>query len=234
MTMPRLIEPEWLDDLPSEDPRAIRSRNDLRRINGIMGHVGFFTRIFSNSFRGQSPRRIVEIGTGDGILLLNVAGRLGLRSPKNEATLLDLHPVVSAETTEAMAALGWTTRVEKADVFNWAAHKEPVDVVMANLFLHHFPDESLSRLFRLISQRASVFVACEPRRGSFALTASRLVGLIGCNDVTRHDAVISVRAGFRARELSDLWPSASGWKLDEAKTGLFSHGFVASRAQEPA
>lgn len=234
MTMPRLIEPEWLDELPPGDPRAIRSRNDLRRINGIMGHVGFFTGILSGHFNFRSPLRLVEIGTGDGTLLLNVARRLGLRSPKIEATLLDLHPVVTANTTAALNSLGWTTHVEKADVFDWAARDEPVDVVIANLFLHHFQDDSLSRLFRLISGKDTVFVACEPRRGSFALAASRLVGLIGCNDVTRHDAVISVRAGFRDRELSELWPSASGWKLDEAKTGLFSHGFVAFRAQEPA
>lgn len=234
MTMPRQIEPEWLDEMPPNDPHAIRSRNDLRRINGIMGHAGFFDRNLANRFNGHSPRRIVELGTGDGTLLLAVARRLAPRWPKVEVTLLDLHPVVSIETIKALAALGWTARVEKTDVFAWATHHEPVDLVIANLFLHHFQNEALSQLFRLIAGHAAVFAACEPQRESLGLTASRLLGLIGCNNVTRHDALISVRAGFRDRELSDLWPAAVGWKLDEAKTGLFSHGFVASRAQEPA
>jgi hypothetical protein len=48
--------------------------------------------------------------------------------------------------------------------------------------------------------------------------------------VTRHDAVLSVRAGFAGRELSALWPSADGWKLEERRAGLFSHLFVAHRA----
>ena len=56
----------------------------------------------------------------------------------------------------------------------------------------------------------------------------RLMWLIGCNDVTRHDAVVSVRAGFTNRELSALW-TASGWKLEERAAPPFSHLFVARR-----
>src|SRR5215510_8482946 len=38
--MQRVIEPEWLDELRPENPRALHSRRDLRRINWLMGHVG--------------------------------------------------------------------------------------------------------------------------------------------------------------------------------------------------
>ena len=234
MIQTRIIEREWLDELPPDDLRAIRSRHDLRRINGIMGHVGFFERTLRASIKRHSPRRIVEMGTGDGTLLLKLAQHLAPHWPGVEVTLLDLHPVVSAETTKALSALGWKPRIEAADVFDWAARDGSVDVVIANLFLHHFQNEPLSRLFHHISKRTRVLIACEPRRDIVALGASQLVGLIGCNDVTRHDAVISVHAGFRDREISQLWPSQAGWKLDESKAGLFSHGFVASRAQEPA
>jgi hypothetical protein len=79
-----------------------------------------------------------------------------------------------------------------------------------------------------------VFVACEPRRSALALGASRLVGLIGCNEVTRYDAPISVRAGFAGRELSGLWPAGGAWQLREGARGLFSHCFVAGRHEERA
>jgi hypothetical protein len=49
--------------------------------------------------------------------------------------------------------------------------------------------------------------------------------------VTRHDAVVSVRAGFADRELSALWPSGMTWTLRERARGLFSHCFVASRVR---
>jgi hypothetical protein len=55
------------------------------------------------------------------------------------------------------------------------------------------------------------------------------MGLIGCNDVTRHDAAISVRAGFRDGELSACWPIAAGWTLTEKRAPPFSHLFVARR-----
>jgi len=54
------------------------------------------------------------------------------------------------------------------------------------------------------------------------------MGLMGCNAVTRHDARVSVRAGFRDDELSRLWPSG-GWTLEERGAPPFSHLFVARR-----
>ena len=52
---------------------------------------------------------------------------------------------------------------------------------------------------------------------------------LGCNDVSRHDAVVSVRAGFNGAELSALWPDPSRWELHEDGPWLFTHRFVARR-----
>jgi hypothetical protein len=66
------------------------------------------------------------------------------------------------------------------------------------------------------------------------LLASRLVGLVGANAVTRADAVLSVRAGFRGKELSALWPaSGAEWLLEESAAGPFCHRFVAIRGSRP-
>jgi hypothetical protein len=56
-----------------------------------------------------------------------------------------------------------------------------------------------------------------------------LVGFIGCNAVTRHDAVASVRAGFAGTDLSTLWPGKSEWRLAERRIGWFTHAFLAAR-----
>jgi len=47
--------------------------------------------------------------------------------------------------------------------------------------------------------------------------------------VTRHDAVVSVRAGFRGGELAALWPRGEGWTIEERARGPFGHAFVARR-----
>ena len=143
------------------------------------------------------------------------------------ATLLDLQKSVLPETLAAFAAAGWRAEAVVADVFDWPAG--PVEIVVANLFLHHFDNAHLETLLRRIADRARLFVALEPHRAFWPLFCSRFLGIIGCNIVTRHDAVVSVRAGFSGRELSALWPADGAWQLTEQPAGLFSHLFVAQR-----
>jgi hypothetical protein len=101
--------------------------------------------------------------------------------------------------------------------------------VFANLFVHHFEGARLQSLLAGIADRAHAFVCLEPSRSASALLGSHLLGAIGCNDVTRHDAVVSVRAGFAAQELSSCWPDHNGWTLRENAAGLFGHRFAARR-----
>ena len=105
------------------------------------------------------------------------------------------------------------------------------DAMVANLFLHHFEDDQLTGLLRAASTHARLFVAIEPRRSALGLLFSRLLWCIGCNGVTRHDAVISVRAGFVGSELSKLWPGGPGWRLEERRGGWFSHLFIAHQTR---
>jgi len=143
---------------------------------------------------------------------------------------VDRQNVLSPGTVRAFAALNWSVQVAAADVFDWLGQPAPpADLMYANLFLHHFHDDRLRALAEAAATRTALFVACEPRRAAAALTASRLVGLIGCNSVTRHDAVVSVRAGFVTGELSRFWPAAAGWTLGDRPAGLFSQCFVARR-----
>lgn len=232
--MLRSLQSEILDALPAEDARAIHSRRDIRRINAWMGNAGILARMFLSQNKDvRACNHIVEIGAGDGTLLLNVLTRCGAGRPDHcgKVTLIDQKNIVTAETRNAYAKFGWNCEVICADVFDWLddAPMSRVDVVMANLFLHHFDEETLGRLFAALAQRAHCVIACEPRRSRLAVAGSRMLWLIGCNDVTRHDAVVSVRAGFRGRELTALWPNRQGWKITEQARGPFSHVFCAQR-----
>ena len=44
MTFPRRLETELLDVLPADDPAAVRSRRDLRRLNEVMRHPAIMAR----------------------------------------------------------------------------------------------------------------------------------------------------------------------------------------------
>jgi len=233
--MPRQIKPEWLDSLPPDDPAAIRSRRDLRRVNAWMGNARILARALQSTSTEQPLLTVVELGAGDGHFLLQVVRRLSPPAPGARALLLDRLRLVTPETETAFRQTGWCVEPVQADVFKWLrrSRSERVDAVVANLFLHHFTDDQLRELFYLAAERASVLVAVEPHRSALALTCSRLLWAIGGNAVTRHDAVVSVGAGFAGRELADLWPSAAPgrWSLAEESAGLFSHLFVAALNQ---
>lgn len=226
----RRVEAETLDHLPEDDPRAVRSRRDLRRVNRIVGNLQIVDSLLNASLL-RAPLHIAELGAGDGSLLLRLAKRRACTWPSVTLTLVDRQDLVSAQTRAAFADFGWTVRVTAMDVFVWLERENHLryDAVVANLFVHHFEGAALSRLLRGIAQITDCFIACEPRRTQVALLGSRLVGAIGANEVTRHDAVLSVRAGFRDRELSACWPGNRGWQLSETDARLFSHTFAAVR-----
>jgi hypothetical protein len=143
--------------------------------------------------------------------------------------LLDQQKNISAKTRRAFAEAGWRAETVVSDVFDWVPADNAKHVVVANLFLHHFEDERLAGLLDQISRHAKLFIAIEPHRFAWPSLVGKLLWFIGCNDVTRHDAVVSIRAGFAGRELSALWPDRAGWELTERRAGLFSHLFIARR-----
>jgi SAM-dependent methyltransferase len=226
----RRVEAETLDHLSEDDPQAIRSRRDLQRVNRIMGNLPILDSLLRASLL-RAPSRIVELGAGDGTLLLRLAKRRAREWPGVTLTLVDQQDLMSAQTRAAFADAGWTARAAVMDVFDWLDREDHprYDAVVANLFVHHFEGDALSRLFRGIARIADCFVACEPRRARIALLGSHLIGAIGANGVTRRDAVLSVRAGFRDRELSACWPQNDEWQLSEMDARLFSHTFAAVR-----
>jgi SAM-dependent methyltransferase len=227
--MQRCIEPEWLDELPASDARAHGARRDLRRVNWLMGNAAILAKAL-RAAAPQAPRSVVDLGGGDGAVALALARRLAPHWPSVRLTLVDRAAAVSRETAERIQETGWRIEVVAADVFEWSrVGAAPFDVVIANLFLHHFEDAGLRRLFAELAKRATVFAACEPRRDRLALIGSRLLFFIGCNKITRHDAPASVWAGFAGRELSALWPEANGWSLAERQAGWASHLFLARR-----
>ena len=232
--MLRVVEPEWLDALPPADPLATGSRADLRRLNRIMGHARIFSRAFFRNadptILRKRPLTLCELGAGDGALLLRLARRWSLCGVCAEAEMVDRQSLIAESTRRAFGALHWSATPVVADALAWTRQRDrPMDVMLCNLFLHHFPDSQLCALLRGIASRTRLFIACEPRRSGVALAAAHLLGLIGCNRVTRHDAIVSVRAGFTGRELSALWPAGEGWQLEEGAAGMFSRCFIARR-----
>ena len=228
--MTRSVEPEWLDVLPADDPRALRSRRDLRRVNALMANARIVARelrraaALDRHARGDRRRRRRFRGAprpraaaGRGRRHVHAARPAGHRRARHRGR-------DRAPRLEGASGPGRRIRLAGERQAPRATRSSRTCSCITST------RAALAAMLALIAARTRCFVACEPRRSGVALAGSRLLGLVGCNDVTRHDAVTSVRAGFRDGELSALWPRAGGWELQEGARGLFSHCFVARRA----
>lgn len=200
MTTQRQLEPEILDDLDPADPRAITSRRDLRRINFLMGNERWILRQVAR--RPAAARGITEWGAGDGHLLARLAAHGPAAGIDRVARPADLPP-----------DLGW----HAADLLDTdpATAAQPGGLVVANLLLHHFDEAQLRRLGAHLRASGSTLICVEPRRSPAALACGKAM-LPWVSEVTRHDMIVSIRAGFRAGELAPKLGLTDDWHPRES------------------
>jgi SAM-dependent methyltransferase len=229
----RIVAPERLDNLAPDDPLAIDSRRDLRRVHRAMRSLAILKDAVSRLSGEAPPRRILELGAGDGSLLLRLARAMRPQWGNMELTLLDRQNLLSPSVRQGFLELNWHVTVMCMDALEWAQlpSAQHYDLCVTTLFLHHFESSDLVRLLPGIATHADALIACEPRRNRIARLGSRLIGLLGANEVTREDGMKSVAAGFNDWELTELWSQVPGdWRTSEYSAWPFTHCFWAARA----
>jgi hypothetical protein len=186
--MQRELKSERLDSLPPDHPDALHSRRDLRLINRVLGGQRWLARTLSRQMPPATP--VLEIGAGTGELGMVLAAR-GLASAG-----LDLWPKPA----------GWPANRtwHRADLLTFDGYGG-YPVIIGNLIFHQFSPGQLAVLGAKLRRSARFILACEPlrRRGSQVLFAA-VAPLLGANQVTLHDAHVSIAAGFRGDELPQM------------------------------
>lgn len=182
---PRQLVPELLDALPAADPAAVHSRRDLRLINALMGNNRWFRRTLPRLI--TTGDRALELGAGTGDLA-QALSQSGLR-----VDALDRCPPPPAWPN----ARSW----HEANALTFDGYSA-YPVFIGNLIFHHFSPDELASLGVTLNRTARLVVASEPARyRCFQFLFAVLAPLIGANHVTRHDAHVSIAAGFRGDEL---------------------------------
>lgn len=195
--MDREIAPEILDGLHPTDPAAARSRRDLRFINVLMGNNGWMRKQLDRALK-RTGGPIWELGAGEGLAL---APHVGLGC---ELVGIDLRP----RPAGLPAGIDW----REGDLFE-VLREGVTGVAAANLFLHHFSHSQLQELGSLL-KHCSVLCFSEPWRCHLALWEGRLL-LPFVGRVTRHDMMVSIRAGFRKGELPEFLNLGTDWNVRE-------------------
>lgn len=204
----RFVQPELLDALPCKHPAALHSRRDLQLINLLMGNHWWLARVLQAHV--QPSVRILELGAG--------TGELALRLRRNgwQVDGLDLCPAPDAWP----AAARW----HRTDLRNFTRY-DTYDAICGNLIFHQFTAGELGLLGARLQPRARLLFACEPaRRGEAQWLLRRLSPLAGLNHITRHDAEVSIAAGFLHDELPRLLGLDAGrwaWRCSTTLLGAY-------------
>lgn len=206
----RQLTPELLDQLPADDPRAVSSRRDLRRINRFMGNTGWILHHLPTA----TPH-ITEIGAGDGALAAAIhALRRG-----TPITTIDLAP----RPDGLPDGIEWI----QGDLLEAPAVR-PGGTLVANLILHHFTDDQLARIGRWL-ESFDTWVVNEPLRARTPLLLGRLATPF-IHPVTRHDMRVSIEAGFVDGELpATLGLDRDRFTIRESSTWRGSQRMLAYR-----
>ena len=190
--MNRRIHPEILDQLPQDHPDALRNRRDIVLMNRMMGNYRWLRKVLAACCTRNEP--ILELGAGTGEL-----GRFLWRAipdmRRSTYVGLDLMP------RPAVWPDGWEWH--RGDLLAFDSYGD-FPVVIAHFILHQFDGQRLAGLGKRMGRTARVIVACETARRRLHILQLYLVYLAGINHVSRHDARVSIEAGFLGRELPCL------------------------------
>ena len=212
--MRRVTSIEWLDEDQGTPEEIRRSLEDLWRINRRLGGVSSCLRLLDHFFSrtGAHPVRILDVGSGDSRLAAHLRQELERRNIRAEFTVLDRRLSHLDGGRPVAAGL----RPVVADVFSLPFLEHSFDVVMCNLFLHHFSGEQAQLLLRCLAAvaREAVLINDLERhvlpylfiRFAIPFTRSR---------ITRNDGPASVRQAYTREELAGLAESA-GFRHFEA------------------
>ena len=154
-----------------------------------MGNPAWLLGVFRSSVSRGDPVLEIGAGTGENALRLRRHGWL--------VDGLDLWP----SPRDWPAGAAW----HSADLRTFAGYGA-YRAVLGNLIFHQFAAAELAELGeRLQAAGCRALIACEPlRRRRFQRLFRVIAPLIGANHVSRHDAHVSISAGFTGEELPQL------------------------------
>ena len=188
--------PELMDgDCSYEDYRScLRSLEQVNRwLLGYRSTLAWLKRLPHGL---PDPVHIVDIGSGGGDLLRQIAAWARRRGMAVQLTGIDLNPYaarVAAESTPKELAVTWVT----GDALAYRPEK-PVDIVVSSLMAHHLEDEEVIALLQWMEATAQLgWFINDLERSEWSCRMFGWVGrIVEWHRFVRHDGPVSFRRAF--------------------------------------
>lgn len=156
----------------------------------------------------REPAHIVDVGSGGGDLLRQIAGWARRRSIAVELTGIDLNPYAgraAAEFTPKGTGIAWVT----GDALLFRPEKQ-VDIIVSSLLTHHLEEREIIALLRWMegTAQAGWFINDLERSALSSRLFGWLARMVGWHRFVRHDGPVSFRRAFREEDWIRLLAAA--------------------------
>lgn len=223
--MERVTSLEWLDNDQGTPQQVRTSLEDLWRINRWLGGLGGCRRLLKPFLPGPGqPFRVLEVGSGSA----HLAARL---SEDLRRAGYDVRFVVTDRSAAHLRAGHpwrsglWPLAAEAPDL-PFAAGA--FDVVLSNLFLHHFSGEQAVRVLQAMAHAARRAVLVNDlERHWLPYAFIRVAPFFARSPITRHDGPASVRQAYTQDELKELARAAGFSRFSVVRLPCFRLGLAA-------
>jgi 2-polyprenyl-3-methyl-5-hydroxy-6-metoxy-1,4-benzoquinol methylase len=200
--------PELMDgDCSYEDFRGcLHSLEQVNRwLLGYRPTLAWLERLPRES---HQPLHIVDVGSGGGDLLRQIAGWVRRRGIAVQLTGIDLNPYAAraaAESTPTELGIAWVT----GDALEYQPEQQ-IDIVVSSLMTHHLEDEEIITLLRWMDATVRIgwFINDLERSEGACRMFGWMAGMVGWHRFVRHDGPVSFRRAFRQEDWVRLLAAA--------------------------
>lgn len=186
-----------MDDFSIQDERIDRALHELKIINKYLGGVSTTKSALKYFVDSENEDlKILDIGSGSSDNLIEAKSKY----PNLKIFSID-------KNLRALSNSKNNLKKINSDAFNLPVKNNVCDIVHAALFLHHFTFEELEKLlieFLRISSKG--IIINDLQRSYFALLGIKVLTVIfSKSQMVKNDAPLSVKRGFRKKELLKLF-----------------------------
>lgn len=206
----RSQQKEFLDNTDIAPDDLYRNLDELHIINKQLGgYAASSTGLAKILSSTGSVYNVLDIGFGGG----HAIKELSQFAAKNKTKLffygVDLKPDCVAYANKKLEALE-NKQLICDDYRNISPGLlQKVDVIHCSLFLHHLNNDEIIDLFKFAKANRCIILANDLQRNWFAYYSIKLItSVFSKSYLVKNDAPISVKRGFKKRELIDLLKQA--------------------------
>lgn len=200
----RSSQPEILDDFDLQGNDLTQNLRELEKVNGYLGGNLIVKegvrRLISSKTLSDKEVTIVDAGcgAGDALRLLSRWGR------KNQwkLELIGIDANKEAVRYAEQRSMEFdNVHFRQLNILSPQFAELKADIVMFNLFLHHFEEEQIVNFLKACKSNGSAILINDLHRSKLAYHAFRLVSrILRFSYIGRHDGKLSVKKSFTKKD----------------------------------